>query len=124
MPADLDVYGQHKERHKQYTRSDTGNEKLTDRLLSSCAVDDGYHAGRDEDAQGAAGGNRGRSQRVVVVVFLHLGKGYGADGGGGGGIGAAHRAEARAGDLGCHSQTAAPVANQLVRKVEQLLTDP
>ena len=103
---------QHVEEDPDDARNHTGGEQFADIGLGQDAVDHQQHAGRDQDAEGAAGGDRAGRQPVVVAVTAHRRHGDLRHGRRGGEAGAADRAEAAAGDDRRHRQAALAMAQK------------
>jgi hypothetical protein len=91
--------------------------------LDDDGVDDEHDRRRNEDAEGAAGGERAGRQRRLVAVALQLGQGDLAHGGGGRGRGAADRAEAAAGGDRRHGDAAAEPADPGIGAAEKVVAE-
>jgi hypothetical protein len=65
------IDGCHVEHDAQKSRNDAGNKELSDIGLRQKAVDDQNNTGRDQDAEGAAGGDGARCQAVGVTGLAH-----------------------------------------------------
>ena len=106
---------------REQPRQDAGDEQLADVLLRQDAVDDHHHRGRDQDAERAAGGDRTRGERVGVAEALHRRHRHLGHGGGRGDRRARDGREAAARDDGGHGEPAAPVPQEGMGGLVQLL---
>ena len=104
-------------------RQDAGDEQPADAFLGQDAVDHQQDTGRDQDAQGAAGGDRAGGQEIRVAVAAHRWHRHLGHGRGGGDAGAADRSEAAAGDHRGHRQAAAEMTQEGIRGGETESSD-
>jgi len=112
-----DVAGGHHGEDHQYARQHAADEQIADRQVEQKAVDDKDDTGRDDDADGSAGGRGGGSESCVKAVFCHLRLHDGADGGRGAGIGTGDSGKHAAGPDGGHAQATAHPAQDRVGEV-------
>ncbi len=117
-------HGEAEQHGRDDAGNDAGDEQLADAGLGHDAVDHHDDRRRDQDAERAAGRDRAGGERVAVAVLAHRRIGHLGEGRGGRDRGAADRAEAGAGDDGGHGKPAAPVAEEAVGGVIELVGHP
>ena len=104
--------------------NEAGGEQLADAGLGHQPVDHQDHARRDQDAERAPGGDRGRGEAVGIAVAAHRRHGDLGHRRRGREAGSADRREPAAGDDGRHRQAAAPVAEKGVARAVELARKP
>ena len=119
-PGD-DGNGDHKADNGQDAGQETGDKEITDAGFGQNAVEHQDDAGRDQDADNAAGGDRAGGQAFGVVVTLHLGQGDFGHGRRGCQGGAADRSKSPAGADGGQRQTTPEGADPGVKRLVKFL---
>jgi hypothetical protein len=113
----------HRHNHEQAGQQ-PADEQIADRQIHQKTVNDEDDAGRDDDADGAAGGHRGRGKMFVVAALGHLGIHDRADGRRGRRVGAGDRRKQTAGPERGHGEPATHPAENRVGEIGQSLGDP
>ena len=121
--------GDHRDRARieddaQDAGDDPRGEQLADIGLGHDAVEHQRDAGRDQDAQGAAGGDRAGRQAVGIAEAAHRRHRDLGHGGGGREARPADRAEPAAGNDRRHRQPATAVPEPLVGRLVEVVADP
>lgn len=96
--ASLDRQEGHEAKRQHHARNDPGGEEPPDRFAHRRPVDDQGNGRRDEDAEGAPGGDGARGDAHVVAACPHLGDRNRADGSSGRDARSAQGGEDAAGD--------------------------
>ena len=120
----LDEDRRHEQEGQQHPRQHAGKEQPPDRILGQNGVDHEAGGRRDQDAEGAAGGNRARRQLLVVAIAFHFRQCHLAHGQGRGDGRAAERGESRASEHGGVGKPAAEMADQRVRCRVEIAAQP
>ena len=121
--AHVDRDRDHVAGHRDQAGNHRGGEQLGDVLLGQDGVDHERHAGRNQDAERAPGGQCAGGQALRIAVALELRQRHRGDGGRGGHRGAANGAECGAGDHRGHRQPAAKARHGRRSHLEQGAAD-